>query len=46
MVVSSVEIVMFLLEMNHVLMERDIMGNGVFVGPVDFSEFNRRTESW
>ena len=46
MVVASVEIVMSSLEMENVFVEGYIMGNIFFVGPVDFSEFNRRTESW
>ena len=45
MVVASVEIVMSSLEMENVFVEGYIMGNIFFVGPVDFSEFNRRTKS-
>ena len=46
MIVDSVNILMFSVEPYCVLVEEDIMENEVFVGIVDFSKIDRRTESW
>ena len=46
MVVASVEIVIFSLDMDGMFVEGDIMRNRVFVGIVDCSEFSRRIEYW
>ena len=45
MVVASVEIVIFSLDMDGMFVEGDIMRNRVFLGILDFSSFNRRKYS-
>ena len=46
MVVASVEIVMFSLDLGCVLVDGDIIRNKVFIGLIDCSETDRRTESF
>ena len=46
MTVSIVDIEMFSVDPDRVLVEGYKMRNKVFVGLVDFSEIDRRTDSW